>query len=322
MEDREDIAVSAEKADAEAAHWLERQDAGDWTGEDRAAFEAWFQQSFAHRVAYWRMKAVWSRTERLSVLRRAKLPSRAARAGLSFSFVKKATAAGLAVAAVTAAFFWQSSPSAWTYATPLGGHETIRLGDGSQIELNTETKVRVAAGGVERKVWLDHGEAYFQIRHDAGRPFTVVTENLRIIDLGTKFSVRKMGGRVKVALLEGSARLEPEAPGAKLVVLVPGDIAIAAKGAISVTKAPVQTLSAEMSWRRDLLVFDGTTLEAAASEFNRYNREKLIIADRDAARRTIGGTFPKNGIADFAEVARDMLGLKVTKDGGRIVISR
>jgi transmembrane sensor len=321
MDDREYAdAIPAGEADAQAAAWLERQDRDGWNEADRLSLDAWLAASLAHRVAYWRLKAAWGRTERLSVLRSPRLSESSGRARLWTLLGRSAAVIGIA-AIVMVAFRWQSAPSAWTYATPLGGHETVRLGDGSQIELNTDTSVRVAFDGNGRKVWLDEGEAYFQIRHDAQHPFTVVTRDLRIVDLGTKFVVRKTGSHLKISLVEGSARLEPNGDGARPIVLKPGDVAIATAGSISVSKTPARMLNAQMSWRRDVLVFDHTTLAAAADEFNRYNREKLIVADPVAASRTIGGTFPKNGLVDFAEVARAMLGLKVTKDDDRIVIS-
>jgi transmembrane sensor len=311
--------IPAAEADAQAANWLERQDRDDWNDAGRHALAAWLAASLAHRVAYWRLKAAWGRTERLTVLRSMR-PAEVSQRRRSFPLLGRGAAVAGVVAIVGAAFYWQNTPSAWTYATPLGGHETVRLGDGSQIELNTDTSVRVASEGNERKVWLDKGEAYFQIRHDPQHPFTVVTPDLRIVDLGTKFVVRKNGSGLKVSLVEGSARLE-RGEGGKPIVLKPGDIAVATAGSIAVTKAAPRVLDAQMSWRRDVLVFDRVTLAAAAEEFNRYNREKLVVADPAAASRIIGGTFPKNGLVDFAEVARAMLGLKVTKDGDRIVIS-
>lgn len=314
-----DVPAAAE-ADAQAANWLERQDRDNWNEDDQRSLDSWLAASLAHRVAYWRMKAAWTRTERLTVLRSTRPMGISERRPLLPVLGKFA---GLLTvgAIIVAAIYWQDAPSSWTYATPLGGHETVRLDDGSQIELNTDTTVRVASEGNERKVWLDKGEAYFQIRHDSEHPFTVVTPDLRIVDLGTKFVVRRTSSNLKVSLVEGSARLEP-GEGGHSVVLKPGEIAVAAGDSIAVTKVAPRTLDMEMSWRRDVLVFNHVTLAAAADEFNRYNREKLVIADPTAASRTIGGTFPKNGLVDFAEVARAMLGLKVTKDADRIVISR
>ncbi len=42
------------------------------------------------------------------------------------------------------------------------------------MELNTDTRLRTAVDSHARRVWLDRGEAYFEVAHDASRPFAVV----------------------------------------------------------------------------------------------------------------------------------------------------
>jgi transmembrane sensor len=321
------VKIETPDADAmkrEAAAWIEQRECGAWSADEQGRFNEWLNASLDHRVEYLRVQAAWNRSERLTVLRGGDAHKPAQKqpvSGRVLPILLRVAAACVAIAAVGGAAFYFLQPNYVTYATTIGGRETLTLDDGTQIELNTDTSVRVASNGGERKVWLDKGEAYFQIRHDGQHPFTVVTADLRIVDLGTKFVVRQTGSHLKVSLVEGSARLEPSHEGARPVVLKPGDVALATADSISVSKARPRTLDAQMSWRRDVLVFDRTTLAAAADEFNRYNREKLVVADPAAASRTIGGTFPKNGLVDFAEVARAMLGLKVKKDGDRIVIS-
>ena len=71
-----------------------------------------------------------------------------------------------------------------------------------------------------------------------------------------------------------------------------------------------------------MLVFKHTTLADAAAEFNRYNREKLVIADPAAAKLTIDGTFPTNDVGAFTDAAQTIFGLQVKNHGDEIVISR
>lgn len=315
------IVATAQELDTQAAVWLERRDCSDWCATDQAALDSWLSQSLSHRVAYWRMNAAWKRTERLMVLQKIR-PDLVEQKSRQRIVLSRGVAAVGVAAIAAAAFLIYPRDNGWTYATPLGGHETVRLGDGSQIELNTNTSVRVAAQGYARKVWLDKGEAYFQIRHDAAHPFTVIARNHRIVDLGTRFLVRQDGPRLVVSLVEGKARIEPMTDsGQPAKVLTPGDVAVVTVDEITVTQTSRPALDAQLSWRRDVLVFNHVTLADAAAEFNRYNVEKLVIADPAVAKRTIGGTFPKNGLVDFAEVARGMLGLKVKRRGDEIMIS-
>ncbi|HEY5238540.1 MAG TPA: FecR domain-containing protein [Rhizomicrobium sp.] len=315
--------IHAEEVDACAAAWLERRDSDGWREADQFELDSWLAQSIAHRVSYWRLKAAWGRTERLSVLRGAMAPERSVGERLRTLLGRSAAIVCMAAVAGAVSYFYPRTDE-WTYSTPLGGHEIVHLGDGTQIELNTDTVIRVANEGAGRQVWLDRGEAYFQVRHDASRPFTVMALAHRITDLGTKFVVRQDGTRVEVSLIEGRARFEStrSATETHSTVLSPGDVIVATADAVSLSRTSAHALDAELGWRRDVLIFDHTSLAAAADEFNRYNKEKLVIADSKIAAHTIGGTFPKNGLADFADVARGMLGLKVTKTGDEIVISR
>jgi transmembrane sensor len=169
-------------------------------------------------------------------------------------------------------------------------------------------------------VWLERGEAYFQVKHNSENPFVVYAGHHRVTDLGTKFLVRRDPGRLEVALIEGSVRFGAAAGNAQSALLKPGDVATATTGTMFVAKESLKRLDNELSWRRGLLVFKHTTLAAAASEFNRYNRQQLIIADPAAASLTIDGTFPVNNVGDFAKLAEVVLGLKVEHHGGEIVI--
>jgi transmembrane sensor len=71
-----------------------------------------------------------------------------------------------------------------------------------------------------------------------------------------------------------------------------------------------------------VLVFDKTPLADAAREFNRYNSEKLIIADPAVASITIDGTFPASNSQAFARVVHNALGLRIEKHGDENVILR
>lgn len=310
----------------EAATWLERREREDWSAADNGALEDWIAQSPAHKLAFWRVKGAWSQTERLNALRPttarkpAAAPPRKARPVLRFA------AAALAVAVIggfTADKFL-SGPAYKTYSTGVGVRETITLPDGSQIELNTDTSVRVAEAALHRNVVLDRGEAFFQIKHDAAHPFVVTAGNSRVVDLGTKFTVRAETGRVEVALVEGSARIEPldgSAP-SRIATLTPGDIAVADKDSLQVSTLTKRDIADDLGWRRGVLIFRRTTLSEAAAQFNRYNTHKLIVPDATVAELQLGGTFQTNNPELFARVARDVLGLRIQNRGGETVISR
>lgn len=77
-----------------------------------------------------------------------------------------------------------------------------------------------------------------------------------------------------------------------------------------------------MSWRRGTLVFKYRTLADVASEFNRYNAKKIIIADEDVGKLMIFGTFRTQDVDLFTRVTQKALGLNVRDEGDQILISR
>lgn len=94
---------------------------------------------------------------------------------------------------------WQS------YETRAGGFSRIVLDDGSVIDLNTDSEVRVRLRAGERDVRLVRGEGRFQVAHDVARPFVVAAANADVRAVGTAFSVRLRDSKqVDVLVSEGS----------------------------------------------------------------------------------------------------------------------
>jgi transmembrane sensor len=318
--------LPAREVKATAAEWFERRNFWEWSAENEAAFAEWLNASLAHRAAYVRVEAAWKRTERLTVLKSSvRRPQQPAPRERSRFWFFGAAAATVAVAALAGAIvYWPSAePETQTYATMVGGRETLALTDGTKIELNTDTQLRTQITVHERKVWLDKGEAYFQVKHDAAHPFVVIAGNHRVTDLGTKFVIRRDAAKMEVALVEGRAQVDAlnSKTNAPSVEMVPGDVVIATANRIETQKKPVAALSTGLAWRQGLLIFKRSTLAEAAAQFNRYNREKLVV-DGSAAQLKIGGTFQSDNISDFAEVAREVLGVRIAHRGDRTIISR
>lgn len=308
---------TAQTIKRQAAAWVIARHAEGWAGANQTELDAWLAQSLEHTVAYWRMDAAWASTQRLAALKprrstptpRPNLLPRAA----------KAVAAVAVIALMLAAAHSALTPDQTTYATAVGDRKILTLSDGSRIELNTDTTLRVAQTANMRRVWLERGEAFFDIKHDAGRPFIVDIGKHRVTDLGTKFVIRESGARVDVALLEGRARIDT--PDARSALLTPGDVAVATNTSLSVRKIQTRKIENDLAWRTGQLVFNNTTLGEAAEAFNRYNRLKVVIENPQTAALTIDGTFRARNVAAFAEIAQHVLKLTVKHNANEIVIS-
>jgi transmembrane sensor len=309
---------------AKASDWLiARRMSQGWSEKDQAAFDLWLAQSPANLLAYWRLDAAWNQAQRLTALRRPeRAPDDTAKPRNMFRVIGITAALILVAVLGIGGAVYLRQPASKMYATPVGGHLAIALTDGSKIELNTDTVLRLSDTANRRQATLEKGEAYFQIRHDGLHPFALAVNGHRVIDLGTKFSVREEPDRVEVMLIEGSARIESESAAAPPAVLRPGDFAIATANSLSVSKKPVPELGDRLAWRRGMLSFKYATLGEAANEFNRYNSTKIVIADAHVSRLTIYGTFPAKDVATFADAAQNYFKLHVETRGDEVVISR
>jgi transmembrane sensor len=305
-----------------SARWLLRREEADWSGDDQAELDKWLNANMENKVAYWRLEHGWRKADRLAALQPA---FSAATRGPRRLWLISAVAIPLAACLILWVLTVSSVDVArhQTYVTEIGAREIVPLADGTQIELNTATTLRASVKGQLREVWLDQGEVYFEVVHNPARPFVVHAGSRTLTDLGTKFSVRRNGDHVEVAVVSGRVQLDNEqvATFSMPVTLAMGDIATVQGTSTFVVPNSIDKVDDLLSWRHGLLVFDQWTLADAASEFNRYSRKKLVIADPLIARMRISGRFESSNVDGFTRLLRLAYGLNVADEGAVVKIS-
>lgn len=319
----------AKHASDRAAAFIIAQEDGDWTDADQTAFDAWLAEADGNKAAYWRIKHSWREADRIGALGRGadKTDAHAIRPESRRGWIPAAMAASIAAMVSAGYMVWQptqqaTAVAAIAYDTPVGGRKMVDLADGSRVQLNTASVVRTSVTNDQREVWLDKGEAFFEVKHD-GRPFVVHAGNRQITVLGTKFSVRRDGDKVIVSVLEGRVRVD-EIDGrheARSATISRGDIALARGDATLVTTRSEERVESALAWRDGMLRFDQTALSDVAAEFNRYNSKPMIITDSEASSLRIGGMFPASKPDAFVRLLRDAYGLKVVETADAVKIS-
>ena len=305
--------------EARAARWLLRREEPDWSENDEAALGAWLAEATAHRIAFYRLEVGWRRADRLAALRRP--ADRRPRIWID-RWRPAMIAASMVAAAGIAAVIWIQPLIPTHYTTDIGAHRTVTLADGSQVQLNTATRLRASIERDTRTVWLESGEAYFEVTHQAGRPFVVHAGDRRVTVLGTKFSVRRLGAEVKVTVLEGRVRVEgPGGSGGMQQTVVDTGAELLAQGVSTVVvRTGIDKVATELSWRSGILSFEGTSLGDAVAEFNRYSVEQIIV-DPKASDVRIGGVFDASNAEGFVRLLHEAYGLRVDRSGDQIRIS-
>lgn len=312
----------ADDIEAQAAEWLAKRDGDNWTPQKQEEMDTWINAATAHRIAWLRLESVWRRADRLSSLYNPECS--AVPATSTIKHYSWAIAAGVVLMVGTA---WITTISLREqparYDTALGQSTSLALEDGTRVTLNTNTKLRAKLATARRVVWLDKGEAYFEVAHEAGRPFVVEAGSRRVTVLGTRFSVRRDDDdEIRVSVADGRVQVESTGEASAPSVLTRNDSLRAVGDIVQIKHNTEQQIASNLSWRQGRLVLDQMTLQQATQEFNRYNKRQLIVTDPVAAQLRLGGSFNVDNIDGFARLLQQGMGLKIEQSGDNIKISR
>lgn len=306
--------------------WLIRRDEPDWSEGDQAELDGWLQESMGNRAAYLRAEHGWAEADRIGSVGDwddsggsfTNAPRRWLPAAIAACLV---AGVGIGAYALSPHFTQPAEVQRARVDTPVGGRKIVNLADGSKVELNTHTVVRMAVDDRKRDVWLDSGEAYFEVAHRDGEPFVVHAGKRTITVLGTKFSVRRDKDRVTVNVVEGRVRVDDgQGPDRSAAIITAGDTAVTREGSTLIAAKSDERVEDALAWRDGMLSFNLRPLSEVAGEFNRYNRTQLVV-DSSAASIPIGGTFQASNVDAFARLLHDAYGLTTRQDGDSIKIS-
>ena len=313
-----------EEAEQQASRWLVAHDTGAVFGTMAEEFQIWLEADVRHRVAYRRLEANWRRIARLQELRpldRAPdadlLKHRRLRQPGVF-----AAAASIVLALLLGGYLVYQHELGWQrYKTPIGGFSRLVLDDGTLVDLNTNSELRVRFGDALREVRLVRGEGRFLVAHEATRPFVVTAAETHVRAVGTAFSVRlRDSEHVDVLVAEGSVAIAsksvPSTP-----PLNAGEAAVVLPDRMSVSRVEPTLMRRRLAWTAGRLEFRGETLQEAVAEFNRYNVRQLILADSSLAGLRVGGVFNATDPESFAAALASAFDLRPDIEGsGDIVI--
>ena len=229
-------------------------------------------------------------------------------------------ASGLALAAVLLMTFRSAGE---TYRTLVGVRSIIHLADGSTVQLDTDSRLRVVLTPRARQLRLERGQAFFDVAHDAGRPFVVTAGDLQVTAVGTRFDVRRDShARARVVLVQG--RVMVRADGGRrpsIWALAPGQAL--ATDAPAPRPVPVKDETAT-SWTSGELTFHDASLSEVLAETNRYSRQHVRLAsDPRLDRVRVDGVFTAGDNASLVQALGDLYGLRAdpASDGGLVLRS-
>jgi transmembrane sensor len=296
------------------------------TQAEQLSLDAWAASSTAAREEVAQTREIWlaaglaaedpvirrlRRSARL--IARLEPPERLPNATL----VRRSLVGGLglaAAAALVAGVVLVDHPRTERFTAPDHAVAHLALADGSRIALSPGGVLAVRWSRHARTVDLANGDAFFEVSHDARRPFTVAASGRTLTVLGTRFNVTG-GRRPTVSLVQGSLRVS--APGAVDIVLKPGERYVAAAVGGRAEAADVVN---DAAWKDGRLVFADTSLIEAAERLSRAAGRRFVLADPALDALRLSGSMKVERMEDVRSVLEASLPVATRSAGNGDVI--
>jgi len=206
-----------------------------------------------------------------------------------------------------------------TMKTPRGRHYQLVLADGSKVWLNAASSIRYPAtfAGKERKVEIT-GEAYFEIAHNAKKPFKVFVNSMEVQVFGTHFNIMGYGDENEVitTLVEGAVKITNQL---NTVLLTPSKQAILKKSdqSLAVSKADV---AKALAWKNGMIEFDGDDLPYIMRQLTRWYDVDISFAGaipKGTYKGTIRRQVPLSKVLEILKVA----GVQYKMEGKMLIVT-
>lgn len=203
---------------------------------------------------------------------------------------------------------------------PRGGEYSLVLADGTRVWLNAESTLRFSYPFDSlRTVYLD-GEAYFEVAHNAAKPFEVKTEENTLRVLGTKFNVRAYKEQpYQVTLLEGKVQISN---GIDTEILVPNKQLNQPSEAKTYEVIPVNA-KLYSAWTKGVFEFNNASLKDIMCQLERWYNVEVDYATEDLKDIRFTGSILKNESLGYAlEMIQKISDVRFSKRDEQVLIEK
>lgn len=200
-------------------------------------------------------------------------------------------------------------------STPAGGQYEVILPDGTHVWLNAASTLSFPEhfSRTERRITLK-GEAYFEVAHEAARPFRVSTSRQDIEVLGTHFNISAYEDepRTLTTLLQGSVRVSSAA---KNTIIKPGQQAVSAdKNDIQVQQANTRIA---LAWKNGMIAFEDESLRQIMRQVARWYNIKVEFSGRENQEVFTGGVSRDSKLSSLLEILKaNNIRFSMREEGG------
>ena len=337
---------SNERQYDEASLWIERLDEG-LTDEETTELQTWMAADPENQAVLFKMARLWDKMDTLSrlstlfpaepaVVRRHRWP-------------RLAAAAMVLLGAAAAWLGFSGNPSGLvdevlvqtrgesTYETAIGEHATVELTDGTELVLNTNSRIRVRYGARYRLLVLEAGEVHVRVAEDANRPLSVIAGGNIVQAVGTEFNVEITDDQqIELVVTEGKVRVGVQtvaanSDGVPRPAVLPDTAPLIEAGqevmlgqavAPEVVTVTEDEIEVKLSWRKGNLIFRGESLEETVAEVERYTAVEFVIVDDELKAIRVSGLFRAGDVDGMLAVLRENFDIAAERvDDHRVLLT-
>ena len=183
--------------------------------------------------------------------------------------------------------------------TCTGGDYSLILSDGTQVWLNSESELEypIQFIGKERIVKLK-GEAYFEVKPDAHKPFIVQTGQMQTRVLGTSFNINAYENEnaIYTTLLSGSVEIQVANDSNhenSSAILQPGTQSLWKKGSSNIEIRQIDPAN-YIAWIYGIFIFDENSLDVVTRVLSRWYNVHFISDGINLKQHTFSGKISKD----------------------------
>lgn len=236
-------------------------------------------------------------------------------------FLRKFSAAASILLLLSLGLYFLESNSKITHKTNYGEILNIKLQDGSDVTLNSNSSLSYYKNE-SRKVWLS-GEAFFQVDKKVvtQAKFWVITKDLSVEVYGTSFNVSTKKEKTDVFLEEGSIWLKLKNGADKK--MIPGNyISYSAEENKILEDKNIFNPIIKTSWKDGSLLFENLSLEKAMEKIEESYGYSIVFKDDNSKNILITGAVPITNIDICIKAIEKSAGVFIVKKENSLIISR
>jgi len=357
------------RAAREASDWFTRLEAGQMDRGEREQFVRWLRESHVHVAEMLRMEQIdkafrhyphWARvstgpksdadndivvpfpappegdSQTTSQLPPRTPPSPSRRSGHGLTLLAVAATVLLVLGTLTVL----PRIRGHVIETERGQRQEVVLADGSVLQVDPQTRLRVKYTDTVRRIFLERGRELFHVAKNPNRPFLVEADDTTVRAVGTAFGVEHRAQGVLVTVSEGKVAVFPtssaafpaeathlatpsasvaatpkprKAEGPKLFLTANQQVTVGGSGSAEPVRE-VDSASA-LAWAEGRLIFQNKEVGEAVAEINRYTRVQLTVTDPVLARKLVNGVFKVAEPETFIAFLQSAMPVEVIRNG-------